>query len=259
MDDIVDLDKEETESEEKESEEIEDPFEPINNNNNIRAELIEEKYDIDRISKMLQFHRSFVFCGPTASGKTSVMKNVLKNYIKLFDMVIVFSGSYFEFEFLDCGIPKEYHKPINEVKIRAVIEALTKIKDSGNVVNTLLVFDDTTGNLDLAHSKLMDRIVTQCRHFNCSTFFSCHWLSKLSRTILESANFFFVLNSSREALSRIQQYTNFTEKELWEMYTSNSTVEFSFMFFQKIKPNKKMIYFCNPIKNISNKASGIIN
>lgn len=240
-------------SDDEEDDSYDDPFVSFEQNYKIKKELAESKYDIKRIAKMIDFPRTIVVCGPSGSGKSQMIKYLYKENKDEFDFTIVFSGSYFDLEFKDEGIPDLCHQKINETKINAVIEVLKYFKSNDINFKVLLIFDDVTGNINLQHNALIDQIVTSCRHYNCSTIIAAHWLSKLSRTILESVKFFFIFQSTREALSRIREYTNYKEEELWDLYLANMDVEYSFMFIQKIKPSKKMIYFCKPIPNIAPK------
>ena len=224
----------------------------------IKKEFTEEKYDIERVCQMIELHRSIVVCGPSGSGKSQLMKYLYNKYKHLFELTIVFSGSYFDLEYVEEGVPENLHQPLNEIKINAIIDALKLFKQKGIQLNCLLIFDDVTGNLDLRYNKLIDSVVTQCRHFNCSTIISAHWLSKLSRVILESVKYFFVFQSTRESLSRIKEYTNFKEDELWNLYSANTSEEYSFMFVQKMKANKKICYFCKPLPNVRTKMIGKI-
>lgn len=261
VEEISDEESEDSEEEKveikEEKKEKKDPFVDIKKSE-IKQEFIEDKYDIGEVTPMLSFHKTYVVCGPSGSGKSQLLKFLYNSYKDLFHLTIVFSGSYFDYEFEDVGIPRELHQPLNETKINAVIEALKMFKNQGIDFHTLIIFDDTTSNIDLQHSKLINQIVTQARHYNTSCFLTAHWLSKLSRVILESTKFFFVFQSTRESLSRIREYTNYTDQQLWDMYCANMQEEYQFMFIQKIRPNKKMLFFMEPLPNVESKMIGKI-
>lgn len=259
VEEISDEEEETKDEESEEEEEVEkkDPFIDTKKSE-IKKEFIEDKYQIEDITPMISFHKTLVLCGPSGSGKSQLLKYLYNKYKDLFHLTIVFSGSYFDYEFEDVGIPRELHCPLNEVKINAVIEALKMFKNKGIEFHTLIIFDDTTSNIDLQNSKLINQIVTQARHYNTSCFLTAHWLSKLSRVILESTKFFFVFQSTRESLTRIREYTNFTDNQLWDLYCANMQEEYQFFFIQKLKPNKKMLFFCQPLPNVETKMIGKI-
>lgn len=147
--------------------------------------------------------RQVIICGATESGKTTLLKKLLK-LAKPYDIGLIYTTTPHEWEYLKRGICLDYSK-------LDIINVLfnKKIKD----LRKFVIIDNFIGECKLDDK--IEKLFTQGRHFNITTFVLTQHLTKaVSPTIRENARYIFALKCSMHTYDCLFNYQNkFSKKK----------------------------------------------
>ena len=193
--------------------------------------------------------------GTCGSGKSYLIKYMLRSMRRSFNFVVVFSntaGFTKDYEFLnEIGMPHAIHSSLNIETITAkVMEIQKKNRLQNRLRNVLIIFDDCFGNV--GNSKIFKNLVSTYRHYNISIIFSTQYVSGATTFLREISNYVVIFNQRTQNALRLTyenyfaaDYENFNE---FKQHFKNSLLDYHFYFIDRIK-NTKQIMVCPSKKN----------
>jgi hypothetical protein len=165
---------------------------------------MDKKFDVPHPLPNSPFIMAMI--GMKASGKSTVITNLVKNYyFKNFDYIIVLSptcGLSDEWDWLeDKKNPDKVSKFSDMTEYADIVkeiansqEELLRNTDREDVGDVLIILDDIIGSNIIRFQGLMDAISIKHRHLKISLMFALQRMSALSRTIRLQADMMLLWN-----------------------------------------------------------------
>jgi len=189
----------------------------------------------------------------SGKGKTTLIKFLIKQFVSVFDIIFVFSGSEpsIDNSYIDSVYPSCIHvidDVSNKIKTDSLKETLkayvkfsttcnTKINNDNKINNTtnkeirtLFIFDDFSSNM-----KCIDDLVSQCRHANISIAMLVHREIHLSTSLRAGTTHIFshvttTLTNKSIDNNMVTPYMNYCED-----FKKNNK-DRTFFFYNKTDP-----------------------
>jgi hypothetical protein len=135
-------------------------------------------------------HCSYLVIGKSGSGKSNVVLHMVNSPSLLggaFDIILYLSDSPDDLFKQNLKIPKEnFIKDFTEEWLEKLIDkqrASVEKKGADKTDNMLLIFDDILSKQKFLNSKILIKLVTECRHYNISCIFNTQSYKKIPRTV----------------------------------------------------------------------------
>ena len=137
-----------------------------------------------------RIHCSYLVVGKSGSGKSNVVLHMLNSKSLLgnvFDIILYLCDSPDDLFKENLKIPKEnFIKDFTEEWLEKLIDkqrmAVEK-KGVDKADNIMLIFDDILSKQKFLNSKVLIKLVTECRHYNISCIFNTQSYKKINRTV----------------------------------------------------------------------------
>jgi hypothetical protein len=194
------------------------------------------KKDFDNIK--ITFPANTLICGPTQSGKTTIVKKILTKYDEYFDYILIFGKNLHNY--------KEFRKVtiFNNLEIyllQDLYDANEILRDDNLPMKKILViFDDilATNFHTGEHKTFWNDFLSTCRNKQISCIFSIQYLKGINPAMRKNMLYYFVTDDSNEALDTIHPFTSITKKNLRD---NMSDIEgYESLFISRYKTQKDM-------------------
>jgi len=117
-------------------------------------------------------------CAKRNSGKSELVKYLVKQEMNAFDKIFVFSSTEPMNKFYQKYIPKNnIFSEFSEQWLERLYKRMTELKDQDKNYNVLIIFDDV--NDDLHESKMIKKLYTTGRHLNLACIVICQYVNQL--------------------------------------------------------------------------------
>ena len=154
------------------------------------------------ISVMLEFPAVVLLAGAPDSGKTTVMRYILRTQYKKFSYMLVFTGVVWcdDYAFL----PKEYvygyfdeKVVMNAMKIqqRAIASGIASGLARQDCPHMAIVFDDMIGGTSFS-GKVWNLLLTQYRNLNITVFIALQYVAKIPPMAREISKYAFIFRQN---------------------------------------------------------------
>lgn len=188
-----------------------------------------------------KMHCSYLVCGRSGSGKTNVVLHMLKSKSLLgnaFDVVLYLCDSPDDLMKDNLKIPKEnYIKNFTEDWLEKLIDKQRQAVEKKGVHradNVLLIFDDILSKQKFLNSKMLTKLVTECRHYNISCIFNTQSYKKIPRVVRLNCRGIILFPSSLGELVKFSEENclpNMSNKRFLELvqYCTKDAYQFAFI------------------------------
>jgi energy-coupling factor transporter ATP-binding protein EcfA2 len=161
--------------------------------------------DIKMYNVLFKCPFTAMVCGPTGSGKTTLIRNLLYYKKDLFSCepkrVIIFYTEYQKIydEILRSGLAHEIVELDEKmISLNEYVKKIEPYKDKGG---SLCIFDDCMELIDETNSKMFTRV---SHHQNCNTIFISHAVfmprNENYKMMSKNSRYFFMLKNPRDIL-----------------------------------------------------------
>lgn len=188
-----------------------------------------------------RIHCSYLVVGKSGSGKSNVVlhmmnsKNLLGN---AFDIILYLCDSPDDLFKENLKIPKEnFIKDFTEEWLEKIIDkqrmAVEK-KGVDKTDNIMLIFDDILSKQKFLNSKILIKLVTECRHYNISCIFNTQSYKKINRTVRLNCRGIILFPSSLGELIKFSEENslpNMSNKRFLKLvqYCTKEAYQFAFI------------------------------
>ena len=189
-----------------------------------------------------KMHCSYLVCGKSGSGKTNVVLHMLKSKSLLggaFDVVLYLCDSADDTMKENLGIPKEnYIKDFTEEWLEKLIDKQRQSvekKGADKADNVMLIFDDILSKQKFLNSKILIKLVTECRHYNISCIFNTQSYKRINRTVRLNCRGIILFPSSLGELMKFSEENclpNMSTKRFLELVQYCTKDAYQFVFLQ---------------------------
>jgi predicted AAA+ superfamily ATPase len=197
------------------------------------------------MNNFIKTNFSLTISGACQSGKTHLIKYIVKSFKEEFDWIVLFSntaGFNNDYEFL-----KEYkHYSFGTIgfdqKLKAIMNIQKKNREKGNKCKILMILDDIQGSIK--ESKVFSQFCSTYRHFNISLIFSVQYITAASTSLREISSHIIIFNQ-KTANSLKACYENYFQEEYetfndFKRHFISSLKKYHFYFIDRTT-NKRFI------------------
>lgn len=201
-----------------------------------------------------KLHCSYLVVGRSGSGKSNVVIHMLKSKGLLggvFHYIFYFTGSPDDSFKENIKIPKEnIIRDFDESKINNILQKQKAIIDkkgfaqASKTNNVLLVFDDILSQPAFLKSKMLLKLVTECRHYLCSCIFNTQSYKKIPRSVRINCRgviFFPASRGEMEVFSEEQCLPNMTKKRFMKLIDHCTSQQYQFAFINSDAPPQESL------------------
>lgn len=190
-----------------------------------------------------KIHCSYLVVGRSGSGKTNVVLHMLKSKSLLggaFDVVLYLCDSPDDTMKENLGIPKEnFIKDFSEEWLENLIDKQrqnVEKKGADKADNVMLIFDDILSKQKFLNSKMLIKLVTECRHYNISCIFNTQSYKKIPRVVRLNCRGIILFPSSLGELLKFAEENclpNMSSKRFLELVQHCTKEPYQFAFLQQ--------------------------
>ena len=192
-------------------------------------------------------------CAKRNSGKSELVKYLVKQEMNAFDKIFVFSSTEPMNKFYQKYIPKNnIFSEFSEQWLERLYKRMTELKDQDKNYNVLIIFDDV--NDDLHESKMIKKLYSTGRHLNLACIVICQYVNQLPPICRTNCDYMLIGQTnaySIELLSNEYLFGPITKKEFIKMY-HDSTKDYNFLIINcnSVKDNNDLNQLYGTIKAI---------
>ncbi len=120
--------------------------------------------------KIPEVPTQIMVCGPTNSGKTNAVKQIIKSIAKKFQYIVVYCPTAKlnkDYDFL----PKKYICDYSKEHLDGIMQRQADYVKKSKKVHCLIIFDDIVGSVETHHNKQFAQLATSSRHYNISLIY----------------------------------------------------------------------------------------
>jgi ABC-type proline/glycine betaine transport system ATPase subunit len=193
-----------------------------------------------------KMHCSYLVVGKSGSGKSNVVLHMLNSRALLggaFDMVLYLCDSPDDLFKENLKIPKEnFIKNFTEEWLEKLIDkqrVSVEKKGADKTNNVLLIFDDILSKQKFLNSKILTKLVTECRHYNISCIFNTQSYKKIPRVVRLNVRGIILFPSSLGELIKFSEENclpNMSNKRFLELVQHCTKEQYQFAFMQQDAP-----------------------
>ena len=174
----------------------------INENMN---EYIVNINDIDFI-----YPNNTMILGPTLSGKSNVICNLLAQYMHRFKIVVIFGHSD-----LTINHPGLIKKKYVSIKLLQHLMIMGEDEDEDEENNNVLVvLDDVMSQIKRPDKDFWDDYCSRCRHSNISNIFSVQYLFAILPCMRSNLRYIIICDITHRDLGELTKVTSYDRKEI---------------------------------------------
>lgn len=169
-----------------------------NEQGNISKEDLLKLYDDTEYDKGIakKTHFSSLFIGSSKSGKSTLIKHMIKELEERYDLIIIFSQSLHDpmYDFINYGEKSKYiaFDDFN----KSIINDIFKLnKLTKNALNVLVLFDDLV-NLSTRDNNEITQMFIRGRNSGISILYSTQHYSLMNKAVRANANYIFLLRTN---------------------------------------------------------------
>ena len=159
-----------------------------------------------------RLHCSYLVVGRSGSGKTNVVLHLLNSNDLLkgaFDVILYLCDSPDDTMKDNLKIPKEnFVKEFTEEWLENLIaKQSASVKKNGyqKTKSVLLIFDDILSKQKFLNSKILVKLVAECRHYNISCIFNTQSYKKIPRVVRLNVRGIILFPSSLNELQKFAE------------------------------------------------------
>ena len=192
--------------------------------------------------------RTILFCAKRNSGKTQLMKHILKLYKDQFKAVFLVSPTeQITHTFRDLIKPENMFDEYSEEWTKKLMDKLAKINEDKNGIeksHVLLILDDIAADTNLHSSKTFKQLFVKGRHYGITIFVTSQYINLISPIARTNSDWIFAGQMNRNALDILaQEYLSgdIDKKDFIGMYNKN-TQDYGFLLINanSIKDNSNL-------------------
>ena len=167
---------------------------------------------------------TIVACGCSKSGKTWLIRALLRSFGRNFQSIVIMTGSSFSKDWEPLGIrPVE----ISRERLETFIEIAKRQAATGTPGKFLLVCDDMQGTLKSTKGGPFAKLATMGRHLGISTIFLTQHLKFVASEIRGNVSHFFVMaNQVPMTIAGIHEICGMNKDEFSRSYDRLSQYDF---------------------------------
>ena len=151
------------------------------------APNINESVDIASGLANIKFPCNIIIAGQTDTGKTNLVKLLVRRYATSFNRIILLSPTA-NLQGVNFLQEKFIIKDVTPGKVEKIIAEQEKNKNW----KTLLIFDDCIGSMSFKNSSVFDKLASSGRHYNTTIIHIVQDLNKLSPCIRDNSKYLFI-------------------------------------------------------------------
>ena len=207
-----------------------------------------------------RLHCSYLVVGKSGSGKSNVVLHMVNSPSLLsgaFDVILYLCDSPDDLFKQNLKIPKEnFIKNFTEEWLENLIDkqrASVEKKGADKTDNMLLIFDDILSKQKFLNSKVLIKLVCECRHYNISCIFNCQSYKKINRTVRLNVRGIILFPSSLGELIKFSEENclpNMSNKKFLQLVQHCTKEQYNFCFINHdVPPEDKLRKNFNKIIN----------
>jgi hypothetical protein len=187
---------------------------PINGSiGTIHSRLDDSKKCMD-----LKFPSLTIIAGMSESGKTNLMKHLIRLHASKFHRIVVLCPTLDLQSSYECIDPNCLIREPSSGDIEKIMEQQSKFPN----LRTMLILDDCLGSVRF-RDNVFDRLASSGRHYNISTFIIIQDLKKITPTIRDNAKVMYVTKLKSHSLEACFDISNgFTNKSEFLTYINSN-------------------------------------
>ena len=188
-------------------------------------------------------HCSYLVVGRSGSGKSNVVLHMMNSKLLLggaFDVVLYLCDSPDDLFKENLKIPKEnFIKIFDEEWLKKLIDKQRKNVEKKGIDktdNVMLIFDDILSKQKFLNSKILIKLVTECRHYNISCIFNSQSYKKIPRVVRLNCRGIILFPSSLGELIKFSEENslpNMSSKRFLELIQHCTNQPYQFAFLQQ--------------------------
>lgn len=189
--------------------------------------------------------KTILLCARRGSGKSELIKYMIKEFGHLFECVIVISTTDFS-GFYKQIIPE---KNISNVYQDKIVESLLnklektnkgKNQKDENFKRVLLVLDDVISDTRLASSKSLEKVYTKGRHYGITLILASQYIKKIPPVMRENVDLVFIGKHTENSRGIFTEEFNdyLTNKEFENLLKKNAGVDYNFVIINATARNQ---------------------
>lgn len=201
-----------------------------------------------------KIHCSYLCSGKSGSGKSNVIIHMLKSAALLkdvFNYIFYFVGSPDDSFIDNIKIPKEnIIKNFDETKIESILAKQENLINrvgfakASKTSNVLLIFDDILSRPKFLKSKIILKLVTECRHYLVSCIFNTQSYNKIPRSVRINCRGIIFFPSSQGEMSVFsdeQALPGMSRKRFLQLINHCTNEQYQFAFLNLDAPPKEIL------------------
>ncbi len=150
---------------------------------------------------------NMLIIGPTKSGKSNILQNLIKKYKDDFYMIVKFGH--------DSCLVKDHKKFITNTTINIdLLKNILKKKDDKNV---LIIFDDVMGQFLKTDNTFWEDFSSRCRHKNISVIYSIQYLKTITPAMRSNVLYILMTDINNNDYNELKKITSCDSKEMNEL------------------------------------------
>lgn len=151
------------------------------------APNINESVDIASGLANIKFPCNIIIAGQTDTGKTNLVKLLVRKYATTFNRIILLSPTA-NLQGVNFLQEKFIIKDVTPGKVEKIISE----QEKNRKWKTLLIFDDCIGSMSFKNSSVFDKLASSGRHYNTTIIHIVQDLNKLSPCIRDNSKYLFI-------------------------------------------------------------------
>lgn len=190
--------------------------------------------------------KTILVCARRGSGKSELIKYLIKEFKDLFDTVIVISTTDFSGFYKQIIPEKNVSNTYEDKIIESLLNKLERINKGKNQRNpefkrVLVVLDDVISDTRLASSKSLEKVYTKGRHYGITLILASQYIKKISPTMRENTDYVFIGKHTENSRSIFTEEFNdyLTNKEFEQILKNNAGVDYNFVVINCTAKNQK--------------------
>lgn len=146
---------------------------------------------------LLEFPTRLTVLGPSQSGKTNVIRCLVKQLAHKFDFIFMFSPNEHE----EGWLPRECrHNEIDFIKIKRI---WTFARKHNGKYSILIIIDDPMG-ANFHNSKFLDKFITTSRHQNISLIIGMQYINAVPPCFRHNMKQYIICNANEETCNALK-------------------------------------------------------
>jgi hypothetical protein len=173
----------------------------------VYLQKITDNFELDDANECLQLknHGLYIICGPSNSGKSNTIKNIVKTNCKRFHRIIVISSTSMQNSEYDYLPSKFVHSDYSQ----EIISNIVDVQKLNSHLHCLVILDDSVGVIDF-NSKLLRNLWTLLRHYNLTFIISIQYLKSITPLMHNNCVSLFVTKIKEHSLRNMFELTDFS-------------------------------------------------